>query len=60
MKSSEKKLKKINKKTKVYVFATFGLTQYEERFKLKNVDVIPVPEPIMAVYKRLFLGIKKL
>ena len=54
------KIKKINKKTAVYVFSLFGLGQYENQFNnLKNVKVVPVPSAIMKVYKRLFYNIKE-
>ena len=52
-------VKKINRNTAIYVFALFGLGQYENKFTiLKNVQIVPVPEAIMEVYKRLFYGIK--
>lgn len=52
-------IKRINRNTAVYVFALFGLGQYEDKFKsLKNVQISTVPEAIMKVYKRLFFGIK--
>ena len=55
----KEEIKKINKYTAVYVFALFGLDQYENRFsKLKNVKIVSVPEAIMKVYKRLFFGLK--
>ncbi len=50
-------IKKVNRQSSVYVFSLFGEGVYENEFnKLKNVKVVPVPEAIMRVYKRIFFN----
>ena len=55
----KKEIKKISQESvSVYVFALFGEGPFEGQFKkFKNVQVIPVPDAIIKVYRRLFWGI---
>ena len=56
---SIEKIKKLitqyNAKIKIYVFSLGGDLFEEEFEEFNNVEIFPMPEPILATYKRLFL-----
>ncbi len=55
LKPFKKELKKLNKKTVVYVFSLDNSAREEEFEDVKNlVDLKPIPEVILNVYRRIF------